>query len=66
MRFNNDDYLKAFPREDRDPSTSATPAAQPKEEIPAGDVFDQGKEPEDKQDSGTDPELEGGAEDGDE
>ncbi len=60
MRFNNDDYLKAFPREDR------TPAAQPAQETPAGDVFDQEKEPEDKQDPGTDPEPEGGAEDGDE
>ena len=57
MRFNNDDYLKAFPREDRTPVTPVTPA---------GDVFDQGKEPEDKQDSGTDPEPEGGAEDGNE
>ena len=63
MRFNNDDYLKAFPREDRAP---VTPAAQPKTETPAGDVFDQGKEPEDKQDPITDPEPEGGAEDGDE
>ena len=63
MRFNNDDYLKAFPREDRDP---VTPAAQPAQETPAGDVFDQGKEPEDKQEPGTDPELGGGAEDGDE
>ena len=63
MRFNNDDYLKAFPREDRVP---VTPAAQPTQETPAGDVFDQGKEPEDKQDSGTDPEPEGGAEDGNE
>lgn len=63
MRFNNDDYLKAFPREDRDP---VTPAAQPAQEIQAGDVFDQGKEPEDKQEPGTDPEPEGGAEDGNE
>ena len=63
MRFNNDDYLKAFPREDRDP---ATPSAQPKTETPAGDVFDQEKEPEDKQDPGTDPEPEGDAEDGNE
>ena len=66
MRFNNDDYLKAFPREDRAPVTPATPAAQPKEETPAGDVFDQGNEPEDKQDPGTDQEPEGGAEDGNE
>lgn len=66
MRFNNDDYLKAFPREDRDPATPATPAAQPKTETPAGDVFDQEKEPEDKQDPGTDPEDQGGAEDGNE
>ena len=63
MRFNNDDYLKAFPREDRDP---ATPAAQPNNETPAGDVFDQGKEPEDIQEPGTDPEDQGGAEDGNE
>ena len=63
MRFNNDDYLKAFPREDRAP---ATPAAPPAQETPAGDVFDQGKEPEDKQDPITDPEPEGGAEDGNE
>ena len=63
MRINNDDYLKAFPREDRTP---ATPAAQPAQETPAGDVFDQEKEPEDKQDPGTDPEPEGGAEDGNE
>ena len=63
MRFNNDDYLKTFPREDRTP---ATPAAQPKTETPAGDVFDQGKEPDDKQDLITDPEPEGGAEDGNE
>ena len=63
MRFNNDDYLKAFPREDRVP---VTPAAQPKTETPAGDVFDQEKESEDKQDPITDPEPEGGAEDGDE
>ena len=63
MRFNNDDYLKAFPREDR---ARVTPAAQPAQEIPAGDVFDQGKEPEDKQDPITDPEPEGGAEDGNE
>ncbi len=65
MRFNNDDYLKAFPREDRNPVTST---AQPKEETPAGDVFDQGKEPEDKQDPGTDPEPEdqGGGDDGNE
>lgn len=63
MRFNNDDYLKAFPREDRTP---ATPAAQTVQETPAGDVFDQGNEPEDKQDPITDPEQEpeGGAEDG--
>lgn len=60
MRFNNDDYLKAFPREDR------TPATPPAQETPAGDVFDQGKEPEDIQDPITDPEPEGGAEDGDE
>lgn len=63
MRFNNDDYLKAFPREDRTP---ATPAAPPAQETPAGDVFDQEKEPEDKQDPGTDPEDQGGAEDGNE
>ena len=63
MRFNNDDYLKAFPREDRTPVTPATPPAQ---ETPAGDVFDQGKEPEDKQYPITEPESEGGAEDGDE
>lgn len=63
MRFNNDDYLKAFPREDRAP---VTPAAQPAQETPAGDVFDQEKEPEDKQEPGTDPEPEGGAEDGNE
>ena len=63
MRFNNDDYLKAFPREDRTPET---PAAQLKEETPAGDVFDQGNDPEDKQEPGTDPEPEGGAEDGNE
>ena len=63
MRFNNDDYLKAFPREDRDP---VTPAAQPKTETPAGDVFDQENEPEDKQEPGTDPEDQGGAEDGNE
>ena len=63
MRFNNDDYLKAFPREDRTP---VTPAAQPTQETPAGDVFDQEKEPKDKQDPGTDPEPEGGAEDGNE
>lgn len=63
MRFNNDDYLKAFPREDREP---ATPAAQPITETPTGDVFDQGNEPEDKQDPATDPEPEGGAEDGNE
>lgn len=63
MRFNNDDYLKAFPREDRTP---VTPAAQPAQETPAGDVFDQGKEPEDKQEPGTDPAPEGGAEDGNE
>ena len=63
MRFNNDDYLKAFPREDRTP---VTPAAQPAQETPAGDVFDQGKEPEGKQDPIADPEPEGGAEDGDE
>lgn len=63
MRFNNEDYLKAFPRVDRDP---ATPAAPPAKETQAGDVFDQGKEPEDKQDPGTDPDPEGGGEDGDE
>ena len=63
MRFNNEDYLKAFPRDERDP---ATPAAQPNNEIPAGDVFDQEKEPEDKQDPGTDSEPEGGVENGDE
>lgn len=63
MRFNNDDYLKAFPREDRAP---VTPAAQPAQETPAGDVFDQEKEPEDKQDPGIDPESEGDAEDGNE
>ena len=63
MRFNNDDYLKAFPREDRTPVTLA---AQPVQETPAGDVFDQGKEPEDKQEPGTDPEPVGGAEDGNE
>ena len=63
MRFNNDDYLKAFPREDRTP---VTPAAPPAQETPAGDVFDQGKEPEDKTDPITDPEPEGGAEDGNE
>lgn len=63
MRFNNDDYLKAFPREDCEPPT---PAAQPKAETPAGDVFDQGKEPEDKQEPAADPEPEGGAEDGNE
>ena len=63
MRFNNDDYLKAFPREDRVP---VTPGAQPAQETPAGDVFDQGKEPEDKQDPITDPEPEGGTEDGNE
>ena len=61
MRFNNDDYLKAFPREDR---AQVTPVDQPKEETPAGDVFDQGKEPADKQDPITDPEPEGGAENG--
>ena len=70
MRFNNDDYLRAFPRDDRTPATPATqpatPATQPAQETPAGDVFDQGKEPEDKQDPITDPEPEGGAEDGDE
>ena len=38
MRFNNDDYLKTFPREDRAP---VTPAAQLAHETPAGDVFDQ-------------------------
>lgn len=58
MRFNNDDYLKAFPREDRTPATPATP--------PAGDVFDQGKEPDDKQDPGTDPGDQEGADNGDE
>ena len=63
MRFNNDDYLKAFPREDRTPPT---PAAQPAQETPAGDVFDQETEPEDKQDPITDPEPEGGESDGDE
>lgn len=63
MRFNNDDYLKAFPRDDRNPVTSA---AQPVKETPAGDVFDQEKEPEDKQDPITDPEPGGGAEDGNE
>ena len=63
MRFNNDDYLKAFPREDRTPVTPAVPPAQ---ETLAGDVFDQGKEPEDKQEPRTDSEPEGGAEDGDE
>ena len=64
MRFNNDDYLKAFPREDRNP---VTPAAQLKTETPAGDVFDQGKEdPDIKQDAAGDPEPEGGAEDGNE
>ena len=63
MRFNNDDYLKAFPRADRAP---ATPAASPAHETPAGDVFDQGNEPYDKQDPITDPGPEGGAEDGNE
>ena len=66
MRFNNDDYLKAFPREDRTP---VTPAAQPKTETPAGDVFDQGKEePEIKKQVPEDPEPEqgGGVEDGNE
>ena len=63
MRFNNEDYLKAFPRDDRAPVTLA---AQPAQETPAGDVFDQETEPEDKQDPITDPEPEGGAEDGDE
>lgn len=57
MRFNNDDYLQAFPREDRE---LATQAAQPKNETPAGDVFDQGKEPEDKQELETEPEDQGG------
>ena len=63
MRFNNDDYLKAFPREDRDP---VTPAAQPAQETPAGDVFDQGSDLEDKQDPKTELEPEGGAENGNE
>lgn len=66
MRFNNDDYLKAFPRDEREPVTPTTPAAQPYNENQAGDVFDQGKEPEDKQDPGTDPEPAGGEDNGNE
>lgn len=62
MRFNNDDYLKAFPREDR---ATVTPTVQTAE-TPAGDVFDQGKEPEDKQEPILDPEPEGGVDVGDE
>lgn len=66
MRFNNDDYLKAFPRDERETATPATLAAQSNNENQAGDVFDQEKEPEDKQDPGTDPEPEGGVENGNE
>ena len=63
MRFNNDDYLRAFSREDRDP---AALASQLKTETPVGDVFDQGKESEEKQEPETEPEDQGGAENGDE
>lgn len=66
MRFNNEDYLKAFPREGRD---SATPPKQTIKEQQAGDVFDQDKEePEIKKQvpEDSEPEDQGGAENGDE
>lgn len=62
MRFNNDDYLKAFPREER---AAATEKAAVKDE--PGDVFDE----QDEKTPVGDPETEdleaaGGEEVGDE
>lgn len=62
MRFNNDDYLKAFPREERAAATEKTVV---KDE--PGDVFDN----EDEKTPAGDPETEdleasGGEEGGDE
>ena len=59
MRFNNDDYLKAFPREER---TATTEKMIVKDE--PGDVFDDHKEtpadPEPSDPEPADPELVGG------
>lgn len=61
MRFNNDDYLKAFPREER--------AASPEKTIvkdEPGDVFDDQNEPATEGPKITEPEAAGGEDLGDE
>ena len=62
MRFNNDDYLKAFPMEER----AATPEKTIVKDEP-GDVFDNEVEEAPAGDPGTeDPEAAGGEDIGDE
>ena len=62
MRFNNEDYLKAFPREERAASSKKTVV---KDE--PGDVFDDDqKETPAGDPEQADPELSGGEDDGNE
>ena len=61
MRFNNDDYLKAFPREERAATTEKTIV---KDE--PGDVFDDPKETPAGNSEPADPESVGGEDIGDE
>lgn len=61
MRFNNDDYLKAFPREERAATTEKTVV---KDE--PGDVFDQDEKTPAGDPEITDPESSGGEEGGNE
>ena len=62
MRFNNDDYLKAFPREER--AAAATEKTVVKDE--PGDVFDDQDENTPAGDPETESEDAGGEDDGNE
>ena len=61
MRFNNDDYLKAFPREERAATTEKTIV---KDE--PGDVFDDSDETPAGDPEAKEPEAAGGVDLGDE
>ena len=61
MRFNNDDYLKAFPREER----TASPEKTIVKDEP-GSVFDEQDEVSPADPETAEPEAAGGEEDGNE